>query len=167
MSIDTVNPRVEALVTQLGFVAHVLEANIAGLTHEDSLAQPQPGGNCINWVVGHIVVSRNKILELLGREPIWDSERASRYERGTAPIVGPEDAALPLEEILRAFDTAQEAILAGLAEISDEELSTMVPSLGGEAPKAVALAGLVFHETYHVGQTGVLRRLAGRAGAIQ
>ena len=29
------------------------------------------------------------------------------------------------------------------------------------------LAGLLFHEAYHVGQTGVLRRLIGMDGALK
>ncbi len=28
------------------------------------------------------------------------------------------------------------------------------------------LAGLVFHDAYHVGQTGLLRRIAGHAGVL-
>lgn len=167
MTTATVNSRVEALVAQLGFVDRALKANTAGLTHEDSLVQPQQGGNCLNWIVGHVVTTRNQFLALLGKEPIWEGERAARYARHTEPIVGPEDSIVPFEEILAAFDTSQQAILAGLSEISDEELSVMVPWFGSESPKAVALAGLVFHETYHVGQTGLLRRVAGKEGAIQ
>jgi hypothetical protein len=29
--------------------------NVEGLTQEDSLAQLTPAGNCLNWVVGHLV----------------------------------------------------------------------------------------------------------------
>ena len=71
------------------------------------------------------------------------------------------------EKILEAFEASQQPILDGLAEISDAELGTMVPWFESEAPKSVALAGLVFHESYHLGQTGLLRRLLGKEGAIR
>ena len=158
--------RVEALVTQLGYIDHVLKENTSGLTHEDSLAQPQPGGNCLNWIVGHVVASRNQTLGLLGKDPIWDDKTAARYLRGSDPIAGSEDAVVPLEEMLAAFAAGQEAIVDALREISEEDLSEMVPWFGDEAPRAVALAGMIFHETYHVGQTGVLRRFIGKDSTI-
>lgn len=166
MTASTINARVEALLTQIGYVQYGLKTNTAELTHEESLEQPQAGGNCLNWVVGHIVANRNHILTLLGQEPIWSSEKAARYARGTEPIAGPEEGVLPLDQILADFDTAQDGIVAGLSEISDEELDVLVPWFGEDHPKAVALAGLVFHETYHLGQTGLLRRVVGREGAI-
>ncbi len=36
---------------------HVFEINLAGITSKESLQLPITGGNCINWVVGHLIVS--------------------------------------------------------------------------------------------------------------
>ncbi len=74
---------------------------------------------------------------------------------------------MPFDQMLADFDEAQEAIVARLGQISEEELDVLVPWFGENQPKAVALAGLVFHETYHLGQTGLLRRVIGREGAIK
>lgn len=167
MTTATANARVDALITQLGYVQYALKTNTAEISHEESLIQPQGGGNCLNWVVGHIVATRNHVLGLLGKEPIWPAEKAERYRRGGEPITAEEDAVIPFDEMLADFDTSHEAIVAGLGEISDEELDVLVPWFGQDQPKAVALAGLVFHETYHLGQTGLLRRLVGREGAIK
>lgn len=57
----------------------VIRRQTAGLTHEDSLLQPSHGGNCLNWVVGHITIARANILALLGEQPAWDW-RASRLD---------------------------------------------------------------------------------------
>ena len=32
--------------------------NVEGVTEEESLVKPQLAGNCLNWVLGHIVVYR-------------------------------------------------------------------------------------------------------------
>ena len=31
--------------------------NLAGITHEESFVRPAPAGNCLNWVLGHIVAT--------------------------------------------------------------------------------------------------------------
>lgn len=167
MTTATANARVEPLLTQLAYVARAFQANTRELTHEESLVQPPSGGNCLNWVAGHIVATRNSLLKLLGKEPIWDEERAARYRRGSEAITCAGEDVVPFEQILADYSASHETIVAGLEEISDDELAVIVPWFGGEAPKSVALAGLVFHETYHVGQTGLLRRVAGKEGAIR
>jgi uncharacterized damage-inducible protein DinB len=167
MTTRAANASAQALARQTEFVHQVLGVNTSGVSHEESLAQPSPGGNCLNWVVGHIVASRNQTLALLGKEPVWSEETAKRYLRGTGPIEGDAEGVVRFEKTLEAFEASQQPILDGLAEISDAELETMVPWLESEVPKSVALAGLVFHESYHLGQTGLLRRILGKEGAIR
>ncbi len=52
----------EMLALQFGFNGYVLEVNTAGVTHEQSLWLPSPGGNCLNWIAGHILVTRFVML---------------------------------------------------------------------------------------------------------
>ena len=49
----------------------VLTRQADGLTHEDSLLQLSFRGNCFNWVVGHVLVSRENVLKMLGIEGTW------------------------------------------------------------------------------------------------
>jgi len=139
-----------------------LHQNLNGLTHEDTLVQPE-SGNCLNWVMAHIVSSRNSILSAVGRERIWSAEDEKRYGRGSAPVRSGADAK-NFEAMLRDFDQSQERLLAGLSTLSESDL---------EKPHAMEmnvgefLAFLQFHEAYHIGQTGILRRLAGKEGAIR
>jgi hypothetical protein len=64
----------------------VVGANVAGLTHEDSLAQPRPGGNCLNWVLGHLLRAYNGVLPLVRQDPVMDQGVLTHYARGAAPI---------------------------------------------------------------------------------
>jgi uncharacterized damage-inducible protein DinB len=141
---------------------YALRVNAEGLTQEDSLLQPPGGGNCLNWVVGHIVANRNHILRLLGEEPIWTDAEAEPYKRGSAPIRDSSHA-LPIERMLQDFDRAQERIRSGLDRAGDEGLA----AAAGDKTVAEQVAFLHFHETYHIGQTALLRRMAGKAGAIR
>ena len=55
---------------QAHLVRQVVGMNLAGVTHDESLAHPPGGGNSINWVLGHLVWTYEGALPLLGREPV-------------------------------------------------------------------------------------------------
>lgn len=139
-----------------------LHQNLAGLSHEDSLVQPE-SGNCLNWVLAHIVSSRNGIHKAMGLEPIWSDEDAARYARGSAPVRSAADAK-PFQGIVRDFDRSQERLLGKLSEMTEADLDKPGPR---EMTVGEALSFAHFHEAYHIGQTGVLRRIAGKEGAIR
>lgn len=143
-----------------------LHTNVAGLTHDESLRAPQPAGNCLNWVLGHIVASRHPVLKLVHEEGWWPAEAIELYKRGSAPL-SDTAAVRRWESLLEDFDRSQARLNEGLERITPEELSAP----GGKAPTgdvdvAGRLAFLQFHEAYHIGQIGLLRRLVGRDGAI-
>ena len=133
----------------------VIRRQVDGLTHEDSLLQLPFRGNCLNWVLGHIVATRNRALALLGEPPIWSEAEAARYATGSEPITSNADA-LPLEKILRDLDCSQERLTAALRRATDLNIPQ------GEDTVGEQLAFLHFHEAYHTGQTEMLRQLAGK-----
>lgn len=158
----------ELLSDQLNYNARVMVLNCDGISDEESLSAPQAGGNCLNWVLGHIVATRNRMLGLVGCDPVWNEKMAEPYRRGSQPISAKN--ATPLAAILEAVDQSQAALLEALSGLSDEDLggSSSIQFFKGDAETlGSALAAFVFHEAYHVGQTGVLRRVAGHEGAIK
>jgi hypothetical protein len=139
---------------------YAIGVNARDLSHEESLLGPGPAGNCANWVLGHIVANRGAILSLVGEQPVWDADTVERYKRGSSPIT--KDKAKPFPEILESLDRSQERLVAGLARLNEGDLGKDDgESLGSK------LAFLQFHEAYHAGQLGLLRRIAGKKGAIQ
>lgn len=152
----------KSLEMLFGYNHLTLHENIKGLSHADSLLQPYPGGNCLNWVLGHIVATRNHVLKLLNKEPILNEEEAALYKRGSPPVADGARA-LPLERLLSDLDLSQKLIVAGLKEASEADFRV----LAGNETVGRQLALLHFHEAYHTGQTGLLRRLAGKEGAIK
>jgi uncharacterized damage-inducible protein DinB len=138
----------------------VIGQQIDGLTHADSLLQPPVRGNCLNWVLGHIVVHRDYVLEAMSEEKVLGDEAVARYDFGSEPITGDEPGVLPLETLLEALNTTQERIADALSRATDESLAALAPK---SEPATVGshVAFLHWHETYHVGQTEFLRQLAG------
>jgi uncharacterized damage-inducible protein DinB len=146
----------------------VVGANVAGLTHEDSLVQPRPGGNCLNWVLGHLLTVYNGVLPLMKQDPVMGEGTLKHYVRGAPPIRDGAEA-LKFEELLSAWNQAIERIDAGLVGLSPDALDRPVPSPTGNPDETIRslLTTIMFHQAYHAGQTAVLRRIAGKEGAIR
>ncbi len=73
---------------------------------------------------------------------------------------------VPFSELLADWDASQEAMIEGVHAMTADDLAAKVPRGEGEISKAEALAFYVFHEAYHVGQTGLLRRIAGKKSLL-
>lgn len=141
--------------------AILVRQQAAGLTHEDSLRQPPFRGNCLNWVLGHMARNRDDVLQALGEARLM-GEEGERYKRESDALTGHSPGVLQLEELLDRIDRAQERIAATLGGMDEAALSREVTT--GENKRTVAqrVFFLYFHECYHVGQTELLRQLAGK-----
>jgi len=151
-----------ALIAKLFELGHeAAHKNLAGVTHEESLFWPSPAGNSINWVLGHIVATRNVMMQSLGSAAIWTPEEAAPYERGAKPSRD-GTGGRRLEEIIAAVDQSQNAVMERIRALSPDDLGRHSPT--GTVGELLTILG--FHEAYHVGQLGIQRRLIGKDGAI-
>ena len=157
----------ETLAVQLRMNEFIARANTAGITHEESLVRAVPRGNNMNWVLGHVVATRCDVLRALRQESPWSDRERSLYRRGMTLAAEPEH--LPFDDVVQAFHATQERMLAGIAELSEEELAGPAPFAPGGGPETLGslLTKIAIHEAYHLGQTGILRRVAGKEGAIR
>lgn len=147
----------------------VLRANLEGVTQAESLVQPRPAGNCLNWVVGHIVCVGNRALPLLGQAPVVDPASLDRYDRGSAPITDPAEA-MDVGELMRIWGEVVPRVDAGLCTLTAEAMGQPAPfSPSGDPDETVGslVSTVLFHQAYHSGQTGVLRRVSGHEGAVK
>ena len=156
----------DTLKKLFGISHQVLKKNLDGVTHEESLLQPDADGNCLNWVVGHILSTRNSALRMLNQPTFWKQEEADLYKRGSEPIKD-GSRALNFKKMASDLDRSQELLMTGLSEISDTQLNSPCPdpSIGETMEEAFFI--MQFHETYHAGQTGLLRRITGKEGVIK
>jgi len=155
----------DILGQHFGLMYQIAAANLQGITHEQSLAQPAPGGNCANWILGHLVQVQNGVMKLLGERPVWESEQLARA--GFDPITGPANA-IDWATLNDRFLGSRERCLKAISALSDRFLEETVPHpFGGSCSRAELLNTLAFHQTYHVGQLGMSRRAAGLEGAIK
>ena len=147
----------------------MLHKNVGDLSQEESLAQPEQGGNCLNWVLGHITRTRNMALASMGQKSPYPMADFDPYDERTGVPLTRENA-LPIDELRRRYQAMQEPLLRAIGGMSPDVLASQPPrNMTGDPNETVGsnLATFAFHESYHVGQTGVLRRVAGKLGVIK
>jgi uncharacterized damage-inducible protein DinB len=151
----------EELAQAFGRNLNIIQRQTDGLTHADSLLQPPFRGNCLNWVLGHVANHRDTILHMLGQEPCL-GEAAARYSWESEPVTGDGEGVLPLPQLLEVLAQGQAALERALALVTPEDLAQEVSFAGRVWPLRQQLFFLYWHETYHTGQTELLRQLAGK-----
>jgi len=139
----------------------VIERQVFGLSHEDSLIQTAYHINCLNWVLGHIAVGRDAVLEYLGEECHLSQAELERYRRESDPITGDGPDVARMERIMEILRAQQAKIAAALDALTLEDTARVLDLGGDEVTLARALDGQYFHESYHTGQTDLLRQVAG------
>lgn len=140
---------------------YVIKRQVAGMTHEDCLLQLPFRGNCFNWVLGHILVSRESALKYLDQEPLMSENQIERYSRDSDPILEDGPGVINLSELLEILEKSQELMENCLEELSEKDMRRL---LGTKNPTPLGdrLEFLGWHEGYHVGQMEYLRQLAGK-----
>ncbi|HSF81327.1 MAG TPA: hypothetical protein VLA49_08840 [Anaerolineales bacterium] len=133
-----------------------------GVSHAESLLQAPYNINCLNWVVGHIAVNRDNVLELLGQERLLSAAETDRYRSESQPIRPGDQDVLQLERLLEILERGLELIAASLVALSREELTREIQVGQIKMNVGERLFGFYFHDTYHTGQTDLLRQVAGK-----
>lgn len=138
----------------------LLTRNAEGLTDEQALTTLFEGGNHFNWLVAHLVTSRDDMLDVLGVERVRAKEIDDRFDYGKRPPSSEE--AMPLKDHVEDYLTAHERLLAALEALTPEELVRPREKHTLE----YQLTFMLWHEAYHVGQSMLYRRKAGLASPI-
>jgi len=116
-----------------------------------------------------MILSRGLLLTLTGGTPVLTGAQAEPYKRGSSS--GTTDGLLDLATLRGLLSDSQQQLIPGLAGMSDAALARPVPEPHNRSPLTGSIVDaftrLHYHESYHNGQIGLLRRIAGKEGAIR
>jgi hypothetical protein len=139
----------------------VIHRQLKDVTLEESLLQPPFRGNCLNWVLGHILTGRDDCLAFIDQPLVLSEDERETYKRGSEALTDPCKAN-SLDELVLKLDESLERLVAGLSSLSPEAMQREVIFARKPGPLGGVLAFLNWHEAYHVGQLELLRQLAGK-----
>ena len=80
----------ELLRFNVGYVGKLVE----GLAPEAYFIRPENRGNPLIWILGHIVLNRGEIIEILGGDP-RTGDLGDLFARGTRPDNNPSGGGAP------------------------------------------------------------------------
>ncbi len=159
---------IETMKIQLEFSQFILKKALDGLEPADTFLTTGDKGNGIHWVLGHILQSRDHFLSHLGIDPVFAADGGGRYGMGADPITREEDG-LAHARMMELLDVSYAAMNTGLDALDPARFEEMTPWQPGSEHKdklGRLLPGLISHETYHIGQIGLLRVLTGRGSTF-
>ncbi len=142
----------------------VIEHQTEGLSHADSLLQLPFRSNCLNWILGHIVAYRDRMLRLLEEPLVLTDSEIEIYTRGSVPLTAGSDA-FDLAKLVEASSEAEKRLLGAFDGVTEDKLGGIYDEERGTTIRA-RLEFLLWHETYHLGQLEVMRQRAGMDDAV-
>ncbi len=133
---------------------------LADLAPEDAVYRVKQGeGSSIAYLVGHLCSSRYGLLKVLGAADA--NPYKELYGEGAGARDG--DAYPPLTAIAAGWKDTAEKLHAALERLTDED--AMKPDDSGFPTPEKSLRGrlafIAWHESYHIGQIGILRTERG------
>lgn len=152
------------LARRFRFNERLLAVETEGFTKADWDAPAgERGGNAARWILAHVTHYRRRFARRLGEDGPEDAwERAVARGTKAASVDELPDPA----DLAALFATAGEALGRRLTATSAEGAARDAGEAAPDGGRTVKDAAhfLYFHETYHLGQIGLIRRLRGRAG---
>jgi hypothetical protein len=158
-----VNGPLQPLAERFAFNDKFLDMTVEGFDDADWLRRAGPG-NHAQWLLGHLASTRRWALREFGQaaeEQPWEQH----FGMGKQPSLQSDDISPAL--LREAFGKNGEALRRYLASLTDVQAAApFKPFPDGSRTVGGVAHFLHFHETYHLGQIGLLRRLAGKKGVV-
>lgn len=148
--------------TAYGTTLALLERNLPGLT--DELAAQRPGSTAASpaWLLAHIYMTRKQILKMLGMPQPKEEDLGEGGFRGSDGVT----VQVPFSELVVRFRATDERMKEAFMAVTDWDRPTKNPGIGQEQPLEGVIAFLHMHESYHIGQIALGRKLLGLPGAV-
>lgn len=158
-------PRIAQISEQFSISTNLVIRAVRGVDAESLMKRPGDRSNSLIWIAGHLTHTRGLMLGLLGepRELPW----GDLFRTGSALV---EPQRYPSgEDVLAAWDETSHRLTRRLDELTESELdappSGRVPSTDGTLSGTIAF--FAFHEAYHVGQLGYVRKWLGLSALVE
>ena len=152
------------LAQRFAFNDRFLDLLVEGFEDHDWLVRGG-GGNHAQWLLGHLASTRRWALREFGLSGAEELPWEKHFGMGTSPTPASDDIAPAL--LREAFLKNGEALRAWMQSLTPEQAELpFKPFPDGSRTVGGAMHFLYFHETYHLGQVGLLRRIAGKKGVV-
>jgi uncharacterized damage-inducible protein DinB len=139
-----------------------LKLLVRGFNEEDWLRPPAEGLSNALWLLGHLAWARSSLLRRLG-EDLPEESWENHFSIGSR---GQGAAEISASELMDKFTLLGRLLVGRIESMGQEDLDSPLekPMPDGADTVAGLVRFMCFHESYHLGQLGLLRRLNGKPG---
>jgi uncharacterized damage-inducible protein DinB len=153
------DPRLRPVTEILGLNASLFLKALEGVDQATSERRPNDHTNSLAFLACHVLDARFHLMKMAGHERTnpWQS----LFDEATDITTMKEFP--PLYELIAEWNELHEATLEHLDGMSAAELDVGSPAVFPTEDHSLlgGLAFLAFHEAYHVGQMGLVRKYFG------
>jgi uncharacterized damage-inducible protein DinB len=153
------HPVLHSTLSQLDATTKLFIRSLNGIRQDQALVRPGPSSNPMLWVAGHLVQARTQLLRAFGppRQLPWENLFA------TGSMIGEATLYPSIGEVEAVWSSASAELVRRLEGAPpnryDESAPDWLVSRDGTLGGAINYA--VYHEAYHVGQLGYIRKWLG------
>lgn len=159
------NSRMQPVIGILELNASLFRRALEGIDQAAAERRPNDHTNSLAFIACHALDARFYLMKLAGHERTnpWQT----LFDAATDITTMKEYP--PLYEIMAEWDELHEATLACMEGLSTVELDAESPAPFPTEDTSIlgAIAFLAFHEAYHVGQMGLVRKYLGFEPVVQ
>jgi hypothetical protein len=152
MKTQEANVKSELFCHMLEYQGGIFQNAFDNLTDEFALIRPSERSNHSNWLLGHIVHCRFMLAGMIGLEVKNPHEEI--YWQAIDNIAYPS-----IERLNADFKNISSLLINEIGNLTDESLEDN--SVAHQPPLAEWISFFAYHEAYHLGQIGYLRKLIG------
>lgn len=153
------DPRMRPVIDILKLNAGLFQKALEGVDQATSERRPNDHTNSLAFLVCHVLDARFYLVKLAGHERTnpWQT----LFDEATDVTTMKEYP--PLYELAAEWHELHEATLEHLERMSGAELDGECPTSFPTEDRSIlgGIAFLAFHEAYHVGQMGLVRKYFG------
>lgn len=141
---------------------------IADISDEESNTYIADQMNSVKWLAGHLLWANANLANIGGSKitVLWRDHFHTKQGATPEDLAAPPSPLPTLDEIKNKWNEDIATIRAGLANLPDQALETVISIPHPIAPFDNTLAGLWafinHHQAYTIGQIGILRRGLGK-----
>ncbi|MBZ0266480.1 DinB family protein [bacterium] len=152
------------VIRQFMITYDTLNKNLSDISDVDGGKTIEPLNKSVQWLVGHLLAARQFMHSMVSLDALLSDAEMQQFTTGSGGTVT-EDMP-PLSELVDRFKKAQRLLFNYLKEIDSSALDKELKDDFRGSNLGEAFHFHAFHEAYHIGQLGLMRRLLGKDGMI-
>ncbi|MEJ2341342.1 MAG: DinB family protein [Gemmatimonadales bacterium] len=152
----------------LGYNTWLFQSAVKDVSEDRFAYRINDRTNAFDRLAGHVTVCRHAVASMLQLE-VPELPWGTFGEFGFGMQFEPQRVCPPLPEVAAMFDAVTAVLMAELTSVPEDVLAEPSPfEIPGDGQTMRdLLAFMAMHETYHIGQMGILKKSMGGPGVME